>query len=156
MNTSDQQQAGLWKPPSTAKAKGTVQRAVTALLDGLAPEPLLKRSESLPAAIEQHRTPTGCVLQAPKAALSVSWFTGAGNDPLLGELRVMVWRGVVSRRGSPRRKEGSTVVREIVLRPIEDPSDDRLWRADDNTEYGTTELAAFCTRLLEKQVASTS
>ena len=68
----------------------------------------------------------------------------------------MVWRGVVSRRGSPRRKEGSTVVREIVLRPIEDPSDDRLWRADDNTEYGTTELAAFCTRLLEKQVASTS
>jgi hypothetical protein len=66
---------------------------------------------------------------------------------------VVVWRGIVSRRGSPKRKEGATVVTEIVLHPIEDPSTERVWRATDEVEYSTADLITFCTRLLEQQVA---
>jgi hypothetical protein len=153
MKKTNEHTGALWKAPPTSKAKNTIQRAVTSLLDGLAPERALKRGEELPVPVEAHRTPTGCVLQAEKAALSVSWFSGAGSDPVLGELRVVVWRGIVSRRGSPKRKEGATVVTEIVLHPIEDPSTERVWRATDEVEYSTADLIAFCTRLLEQQVA---
>lgn len=144
----------LWKAPPTSKARNAVQRAVTALLDDLAPERVLKRSEELRVPVEQHRTPTGCVLQAEKAAVSVSWFAAAGNDLVLGELRVVVWRGTVSRRGSPRKKEGATVVSEIVLHPAEDPSSESVWVASDGNEYTTANLAALCTKLLDQQVAS--
>ncbi len=129
-----------------------MQRAVTALLDELAPERVLKRGERLRVPVEQHRTPTGCVLQAATAAVSVSWFADAGTDAALGELRVIVWRGVVSRRGSAQRPDGATVVRELVLRPIERPSDDCVWRAADGTEYDTAGLAAHCIALLEEQM----
>src|SRR5688500_6552637 len=108
-----------WSASPTAKAKNAVQRSVTALLDELAPERVLKRVELLPGHVEQHRTPTGCVLQAAEAAISVSWFADAGNDAVLGELHVVVWRGTVTRRGAPRTRKGATIVAELVLRPIE-------------------------------------
>lgn len=149
---NDQPAAALWKAPPSSKSKSTVQRAVTALLDDLAPERVLKRSEEVRGSIEQHRTLSGCVLQAEKAALSVSWFSGAGNDPVAGELRVVVWRGIVSRRGSPKRKEGATVVSEMVFRPIEVPSTDQVWRDGDGAEYTTPALALVCTKLLDQQV----
>ncbi|HTD83682.1 MAG TPA: hypothetical protein VK648_07820 [Gemmatimonadaceae bacterium] len=153
MTTPNDQSASLWKAPPTSKSKNAIQRAVTALLDELAPERVLKRSEELRAPIEQHRTPTGCVLQAEKAAVSVSWFSTSGNDRKLGELRIMVWRGIVSRRGSPRRKEGATVVSEMVVHPIEEASSDRVWRSTDGSEYSTSDLATLCTKLLDEQVA---
>jgi hypothetical protein len=146
--------AASWRAPTSAKAKNAVQRAVTALLDELAPERVLTRSDRLRAPVEQHRTPTGCVLQAATAAVSVSWFAGAGNDPVLGELRVVVWRGIVTRRGAPKRREGATVVSEMALHPIERPSDECAWRATDGSEYDTAALAALCTRLLDEQVMS--
>jgi hypothetical protein len=92
------------------------------------------------------------VLQAEKAALSVSWFSGAANDPSLGELRVVVWRGVVSRRGAPKRREGATVISEMVVHPIENPSSETVWRAGDGSQYSTSSLAAACTRLLDQQL----
>ncbi|HJP85688.1 MAG TPA: hypothetical protein VJ852_06840 [Gemmatimonadaceae bacterium] len=140
-------------PVPTSKIRNNVQRSVNALLDGLAPERTISRGEEPKKAIEQHRTPTGCVLQAENAAVSVSWFAGAGSDPLLGELQVLVWQGVVTRRGSPRRKEGATVVREMSLRPIEEPRNDRIWRASDSSEYSNLDLAAVCNKLLGQQVA---
>lgn len=152
MNEPDDRAAASWRTPPSGKAKNAVQRAVTALLDELAPERVLTRSERIRTPVEQHRTPTGCVLQAAAAAVSVSWFAGAGNDPALGELRVVVWRGVVSRRGSPKRREGATVVSEIALHPIERPSNECAWRATDGSEYDTAALAALCTRLLNEQV----
>ena len=154
MNEPDDLVTDSWRAPTSAKAKNAVQRVVTALLDELAPERVLTRSNQLRAAIEQHRTPTGCVLQAPAAAVSVSWFAGAGNDPVLGELRVVVWRGIVSRRGSPKRREGATVVGEMALHPIERPSNECAWRATDGAEYDTAALAALCTKLLDEQVTS--
>ena len=153
MNVPSDPSPDSWRAPTSAKAKNAVQRAVTTLLDELAPERVLTRSNQLPAAVEQHRTPTGCVLQAAAAAVSVSWFAGAGNDPVLGELRVVVWRGIVSRRGSPKRREGATLVSEMALHPIERPSNECAWRATDGSEYDTAALAALCTRLLDEQVA---
>lgn len=154
MNESKDPVAVPWSAPPTSKAKNAVQRAVTALLDELAPERVLKRSEQLHVPIEQHRTPSGCVLQAATAAVSISWFPATGNTHVLGELRVIVWRGTVSRRGSPSRREGATVVSEMVLHPIEHPSSDRFWRATDGSEYGTSALAARCTTLLNDQLSS--
>ena len=153
MDESPDDPAASWRAPATAKAKAAVQRAVTALLDELAPERVLTRSARLPAAaVEQHRTPTGCVLQAATAAVSVSWFAGAGAHPALGELHIVVWRGTVTRPGTPRRREGATLVGETVLQPIERPADGCAWRAADGSEYDTAALAAFCTRLLDEQV----
>jgi len=143
-----------WTPSRSAKEKNIVQRAVTALLDQLAPERVLKRSDQLLATVEQHRTPNGCVLQAPTAAISVSWFAAPGKDAPLGELRVIVWSGTVSRRGRAANPEGAKVMKELVLRPIEMPTDDFVWRAADGTEFDTSALAARCIALLEEQVSA--
>lgn len=133
------------------KEKNAVAKAVTALLDELAPERVLRRVEAL-GAVEQHRTPNGCVLQGRTAALSVSWFAPGGSETTLGELHVVVWRGIVSRRGSPRQKEGATIVAELVFKPIERPADALLWRGADAKEYDTGSLAAHCLALLEAQI----
>ncbi len=141
-----------WTASRSAKEKNVVQRAVTALLDQLAPEKVLKRGDQLQASIEQHRTPNGCVLQAPTAAVSVSWFSKTGKDTPLGELHVIVWSGVVSRRGRAANPEGAKILKELVLRPIEAPLDDCVWRSEDGAEFDTAGLAAHCIALLEKQL----
>lgn len=144
--------ARRWTASPSAKEKSTVQRAVTALLDELAPERAPRRAERLSVRVERHRTPNGCVLQAATAAVSVSWFAEPAPDAALGQLRVIVWRGVVSRRGSPPRPEGATMVRELALYPIERPTGDCVWRATDGTEFDTPGLAAHCVALLEEQI----
>jgi|SRR5438270_1479785 len=156
MKTPDEAVAALWSSPPSLKSRGIIQRAVNALLDHLAPERGLKLNEKQTGPVEQHRTPNGCVLQAEKAALSVSWFSAAANDRSLGELRVVLWRGVVSRRGAPRRKEIATVVSEMVVRPIENAATDIVWLAGDGQQYSTPSLAAVCTRLLNQQVLTES
>jgi hypothetical protein len=134
------------------KEKNAVAKAVTALLDELAPERVLRRVEAL-GAVEQHRTPNGCVLQGRTAALSVSWFAPGGSETTLGELHVNVWQGIVSRRGSPRQKEGAKTVAELVFKPIERPAEDSpIWRGADGKEYDTASLAAHCLALLEAQI----
>ncbi len=143
-----------WRASPTAKARNAVQRSVTALLDELAPERVLKRVEQLPGPVEQHRTPTGCVLQAAAAAVTVSWFADAASDAPLGELRIVVWRGTVTRRGAPRSRKGATTVAELVLRPIEPTAGGCLWQATDGTQYDTTSLAAKCLRLLAEQTGA--
>ena len=139
-----------WSAGPSAKARNAVQRSVTALLDELAPERVLTRGEQIRLPVEQHRTPNGCVLQAASAAVSVSWFAEATAEAELGELRVIVWKGVVSRRGS--KPERASMVKEVVLHPVERRPDDTLWRTTDGKEYDTPALAAHCVALLEAQV----
>src|SRR6267154_345731 len=152
--TMDDQNKPLapWTASRSAKEKNVVQRAVTALLDQLAPERVLKRGDQLQLTVEQHRTPNGCVLQAPTAAVSVSWFSKTGKDSPLGELHVIVWSGIVSRRGRAANPEGAKILKELVLRPIESPSTEDVWRAEDGTEYDTAGLAAHVIALLEAQI----
>lgn len=127
-----------------------MQREVNALLDALAPERTITRTARAPMRVEQHRTPSGCVLQATDAAVSVSWFPDAANDAELGELRVTVWDGVVWRRGAPPRREGAKVVRELTLHPL--PSDTATWRAEDGATFDTAGLASACLAMLEEQI----
>ncbi len=138
--------------PPTIKEKTVAQRSVTKVLDALAPERATSRSERLRVPIETYRTPSGCVLQSATAALSVSWFPDAATDTSLGELQIMLWRGVVSRRGSSSRENGATVVREITLRPIEHPTDASAWRSEDGTLYDVDSLVAHCHALLKEQM----
>lgn len=145
-----------WSASPKAKVKNAVQRSVTALLDELAPERVLKRVEALRGPVEQHRTPKGCVLQAAEAAVSVSWFADSGNDSVLGELHVVVWRGTVTRRGNPGNTKGATVVAELVLHPIEPPAEDCVWQSTDGTQYDTATLTAKCLALLEDQIGAPS
>jgi len=137
--------------PPTTKQKVAVQRAVKMLLDVLAPERTTTRTPRQPVRIEQYRTPNGCVLQAPTAALSVSWFPDGSDIGALGELQIVLWRGIASRRGSPPRPEGAVVVREWNVLPVEDPSDALIWQID-RTTYDTEGLAAYCLSLLEEQM----
>jgi hypothetical protein len=140
--------------PPTIKAKSAVQRAVNKLLDVLAPERATTRTEHVPAPIERYRTPSGCVLQAATAALSVSWFPDAATDTSLGELQVVLWRGVVTRRGTAAVRETPTVVRELTLRPVEHSLGGLAWRDEsDGTVYDLRALADNCHALLEKQSA---
>ncbi len=141
-----------WSASPSAKAKNAVRRSVTALLDELAPERVLTRVDHLPGTIEQHRTPNGCVLQTTSSALSVSWHVDAGKDAALGELHVILWRGVVARRGQTRDRKGATIISELVLRPIEPLTDDCRWQASDGSQYDSSSLAARCLSLLEEQV----
>ena len=140
-----------WSGAPTAKERNALQREVVALLDELAPEKVLSRGDPLRLPVEQHRTPTGCVLQAPRAALTVSWFAPAGGEKGLGELRIIVWRGTVSRRGAPARKEAATVVRELTFHPIERPATERVWRDEAGQEHDTASVAAMCLGLLKEQ-----
>jgi hypothetical protein len=143
---------GFSSSPS-AKEKNFVQKSVVALLDELAPEKVLKRGDRITVPVEQHRTPTGCVLQAARAAVSVSWFVDSGSDKsVLGELHVTVWRGIVARRGMSKSRENATLERELVLHPIERPSNDLVWRATDGTEYDTASLASRILAMLEEQM----
>src|SRR5690348_12594493 len=143
-----------WNASPSAKAKSAVQRSVTELLDELAPERVLTRVSELRGSIEQHRTPTGCVLQAANCAVSVSWFADATDQAVLGELHVLVWRGKVARRGNARPPRGATMVADLVLRPIEPPADECVWQATDGTRYDTASLAAKCLALLQTQIAA--
>ncbi|MEX2153670.1 MAG: hypothetical protein WD825_10050 [Gemmatimonadaceae bacterium] len=154
MDDPSDPKAAPWTASRSVKEKNAVQRSVTALLDELAPERVLKRVEQVKGTIEQHRTPNGCVLQTPTAAVSVSWFAPAGSDKALGELHVVVWSGVVSRRGSPRKPGAAKSVAELILHPIERPSDDLVWRATNGAEYDTASLTAHCLALLEKQMGA--
>lgn len=141
-----------WGNPPTVKEKNAVQRGVNSLLDSLAPLRNTTRGDRAPVIIEQHRTPSGCVLQAPTAALSVGWFPDTGNDAAFGELHVLIWHGVVSRRGSSPTPDGATVIREFVLRPVDQTSDTCAWRAADGTTYDVPALADYCLALLKEQM----
>jgi len=141
-----------WSTSPSAKSKNAVQRSVTSLLDELAPERVIRRVEHLPGSVEQHRTPTGCVLQTTSCAVSVSWFTDATKDAPLGELHVILWRGTVARRGSTRGKKGATIISEFVFRPLQLLGDGCHWQATDGSQYDTGSLAAKCLSLLEEQI----
>jgi hypothetical protein len=137
--------------PQTSKEKNAVQREVTRLLDALAPERATSRPSRLITSVQQHRTPNGCILQAVQAALSVTWYVEAADRGRVGELQVVLWRGVVSRRGAAPTLDPAEVVRREVLNPIERPTDDCFWRSDEGTVYDTDALAAHCLALLEAQ-----
>lgn len=143
-------------PPPTANEKNAVQREVTRLLDALAPERAAARtSQQVPSGpVQQHRTPNGCVLQAPAAALSVTWYADAADRGRLGELQVVLWRGIVSRRGSRAAAEAPQLIRQEVLNPIERPTDAAVWRSDNGTTYDTAGLTAHCLALLEQEMRS--
>ena len=145
--------AGGWSTSPTAKEKSAVQRSVTELLDLLAPERVPKRGDTPQRRIEQHRTPTGCVLQAQTAAVSVSWFAD-NRGRTLGELHVNVWDGVVSRGGSSHRKAAKAeLVSELVLLPAVDSLEGRIWRTEDGIEFDSSSLASHCLALLEERIA---
>jgi hypothetical protein len=153
---SDQPNRGApqWGTAPSAKIRNAIQRSVTALLDELAPERVLKRTQLPEGAIEQHRTPTGCVLQAAECAVSVSWFADASATSPHGELNVLVWRGRVTRRGAAQVPKNATLLTQLVLRPIEPLTDECLWQSTDGARYDTASLAANCLALLEAQIAS--
>jgi hypothetical protein len=153
LNTPENVTRTMWNSSPTAKEKSTVQRSVTELLDGLAPERVVKRGDLIHGPIEQHRTPSGCVLQAENAAVSVSWFPDTRGQTL-GELHVNVWSGVVSRGGSSHRKPvKAEVVSEMVLRPMDSSLEGCVWRADNGTEFDSPALVAHCVALLKTQIA---
>ena len=151
MDDSSDRSGAQWNASPSSKAKNAIQRSVTALLDELAPERVLTRSEKLPDAIEQYRTPTGCVLQAADHALSVSWFPDPDTNAPLGQLQVLVFRGRVTRRGIRPNAKGAEITAKLVLLPVEPPAED-TWQLVGGTQYNTASLAAKCVELLQAEI----
>ena len=131
-----------------------MQREVTRLLDELAPERANPRATKPDGTIQQHRTPNGCILQADAAALSVTWYAEADDQDRVGELQIMLWRGVVSRRGAAPSRTPAEVIRQEVLNPIERPTDESVWNSRDGKVYTTADLAGHCLKLLDEQMHS--
>ena len=148
MNDPADPAAQAWFGARSMKAKTAFRRHVTELLDALAPEKVLGKADPAKLRIEEHRTPDGCVLQGPDAALQVSWYPEKDDAP--ASLNVVVWNGVVSRRGAPRRG-GATVVFEETYSPVDAATDDKVWKRADETLVDTPSLAEHCLALLEKQ-----
>jgi hypothetical protein len=90
------------------------------------------------------------VLQAVSAALTVSWFRG--DDDSLGELHIIVWHGVVARRGSRGASQGATIISEQVFLPIVASPDQCVWTGSDGARYETEVLAAKCAALLQEEI----
>ena len=148
----DDAPSGLPGAAPTHKARNAVQQEVSRLLDALAPERAAHRMGLRTNEVERYRMPSGCVLQAPAGAVTVSWFPDSAQGAELGELQVVVWRGTVSHPGSSKRTAGAQVVEEMVLRPVESRGGGGglEWRRTDGTTYSTDALAARCTTLLER------
>jgi hypothetical protein len=142
----------LHQAAPTSKEKNAMQREVTRLLDELAPERTSARSSQAGVPVQQHRTPNGCILQSDTAALSVSWYAQADDQNRVGELQIVLWRGVVSRRGGAKTSTPAEIVRQEVVNPIERPVDESVWCSRDGTLYSTEALAAHCLSLLEQQM----
>jgi hypothetical protein len=138
--------------PPTVKMRNAAQQEVNRLLDMLAPERAAHRMGAKTINVERHRTPRGCILQAPAGAVTVSWFPDSAQGAELGELQVVAWKGTVSRPGSSQRASGATLVEELVLRPVEGRFGGLAWRVLDGATYSTDVLAARCNTLLEQWV----
>ena len=104
------------------------------------------------AAIQQHRSPNGCILQADGAALTITWYSEATDQDRVGELQIVLWSGEVFRRGAPAPKTPAQTIRQEVLNPIEQPVGEAVWSSRDGATYSTADLAAHCRQLLDQQI----
>ena len=137
--------------PPTVKLRNAAQSEVNRLLDALAPERATPRRTVSSGDVDRHRTPRGCILQAPTGAVSVSWFADSAQGSELGEVQVVAWSGKLSRPGSSAtRSEGAEVIEQLVLRPVA-VEGGIAWRAEDGTMYSTESLAGHCLDLLERR-----
>jgi hypothetical protein len=138
--------------PSTKQRQGA-QRAVSRLLELLAPEVPAARREAPVPEILCLRTARGCILQGHGGAVSVSWFPSAGSERSLGELQVTLWRGTVARPGgTSRAPSGATTLREVNFLPVESEDGGWRWRASDGMLLDTDALAVRCRALLGESV----
>jgi hypothetical protein len=138
--------------PPTAKERNSVQRSVNNLLDTLAPERATTRGDRAPVPVEQHRTPTGCVLQAAyRCAERAVVRRYVERRPV----RRATGRDLEGRRITTRivtDSDGASVVTEFALRPIDQTSEAAAWRASDGTTYDVAGLAEHCLSLLKTQM----
>lgn len=141
-------------PQELSKLRLSVQKEVRTLLDDLAPErPTTARSappDPQADGLKVHRAPWRCVLQGAARAVSVSWFPGAPGDESLGELLVILWRGIVSLPGSARKeREVAEPLLTLLLHPFDRPSGEWEWRGDGKgSPFTTIGLAAHCRGML--------
>jgi hypothetical protein len=88
---------------------------------------------------------------APDATYKSPNGTGAATSPAIEHLRACLddlARFGASRPGSAHRVSGATVVRELVLRPVDRGTDAWAWGAPDGTRDDTAALVSSCLALL--------
>ena len=145
-----------WAERPTIAQRTAAQQAVARLFDILAPQrPPGRRDEQAPATL-RHRSPTGCILQGPERAVTVSWFADSVNDLTLGELQLITWDGQVARPGAPRRPgAGATTVTQETFTPVDGGAGKGwIWRDAAGVTYDAEALAARCHTLLDERAAA--
>lgn len=142
-----------WFTPPSTKERNGAQRLVQQLLNELAPERAPARSPAARTVLQRHRTPSSCILQGPETAVSVSWFADSAHETELGELQIIAWRGVVTRRGGGDARERATVLDQKVLRPVEYVGG-WGWRTEDGATLDNAGVVASCVELLERHTGA--
>lgn len=140
-------------PVARARRKTATRRSVSALMDELSPPRRLTRNEQRPGPVEDYRTASGCVLQGPESALSVSWFSDDSATDSEGELYIRAWRGKLFRRGGADRPAGAHIVTEVVLHPVHVTNDECEWRAPGGEQFDFAGLVQHCHSLLAAPAA---
>lgn len=141
-----------WAQRPSAKDRAGVQRAVTQLLDELAPERTPPRAAPPVVALKAHRSPRGCVLQSEQAAISLSWFGALATDDSLGELQLILWQGTVTLPGASKRSGANAVaLKDMLFQPVPLPTG-WGWKSADGRSFSTPELAEWTRSLLAEEI----
>ncbi len=82
-----------------------VGRLVEAVRDAFAPASSRGSTPREVGAPDVQLSPDRCVVQYGPVALTVGWLRRPPDTPDVGELLVMIWRGVIARRGAFRDPE---------------------------------------------------
>lgn len=130
-----------------------VGRLVEAVRDAFAPaSPRDARAREI-GAPEVQLSPDRCVVQYGPVALTVGWLRRPPDTPDVGELLVMIWRGVIARRGAfrdPERGVATTRTATVLLERsfVATAADEASWMwqpAPTTGEgYASSALAQWC------------
>lgn len=143
-----------WAERPTVAQRTSAQQAVARLFELLVPQRPPTRRDAPDAAIQRHRSPTGCILQGATQAVSVSWFADSVHDLTLGELQLITWRGQVARPGAARRPGVGAVATPLTqeaFTPVDGGAGTGwVWKDASGALHDAAALAARCEALLEE------
>ncbi len=138
---------------ATHRATAVCAREVGRLVEGVRGAFATTSSTKEPGAPDVQVSPDRCVVQYGPVALTVGWLRRPPDTPDVGELLVMIWRGVIARRGAfrdPERGVATTRTATVLFEHsfVAAAADEAswIWRPATAAEGGfpSTDLAQWC------------
>lgn len=142
---------------STHRAAAICAREVGRVTDGVRRGISELSIATAPGSPDVQVSPDRCVVQYGPVALTVGWLRHSPDTADTGELLVMIWRGVIARRGSfraPERGVATTRTATVLVEHsfVAAAADEAswVWRPTAATEggYASPALADWCVERL--------